>query len=342
MPSNTKRVATSALARKALEALGPRVGAFHSAVATAEEEIRSYVTQRGGVAEHRAEQAMAGLGRFAAGRIDPEKFAALLVDTEGLTPEAEGVLDRADHVLAAFAPSTDFHLVSLPKGGDLRDAVKDALRHVGQVFGASRAVELARSGMFDPEQHDVLLTGLPFRKWNREERNLAPPLVVELEADDLLPAGLGEFLDGAVKVVLVVKGPTTPAPLARLITPGTYVVQTADPAELAGLARAPHPGGALLFDEVRAEQARCVHDPDAGATPWQRLTVSHMPEQAAVSRGRRAPTSLEELAHLHALARKPAGARDVAAVEAEAPQEEVKPADQLAAWLLSQTDLSGA
>ena len=87
------------------------------------------------------------------------------------------------------------------------------------MFGASRAVELARSDLFDPDQHNHFLSTLPFRKWNRAGRQLAPPLVVELEAEDLLPAGLGEFLDGVVKIVLVVKGPTTPAPLARLITP---------------------------------------------------------------------------------------------------------------------------
>jgi len=342
MPSDRKKVASGDLALKALEALGPRVEAFHSAVATAEEEIRSFVSQRRGASEHRAERAAAELGPFAAGRIDAEKFATLLMDVDDLTPEAEGVMDRAEHVLAEYAVGTDIHLVSVPRGGDLRDAVKDALSHVGQVFGASRGVELARSGLFDPDRDNLLLSALPFRKWNREERNLAPPLVVELEPEDLLPAGLGEFLDGAVKIVLAVKGATMAAPLARLITPGTYVVQTADVADLAGLARSRHPGVALLFDEARAEQARFVHDPDAGSSPWQRLKVSHMPEQPAAGRGHRPPVWVEELEHLQALAKKPAGTLDVAAAEAETPQEEVKPADQLAAWLLSRTDLSGA
>lgn len=341
MPSDRKKVARSDLALKALEALGPRVEAFHSAVATAEEEIRSFVAQRRGLSEHRAERASAELGPFAAGRIDAERFATLLLDVDDLTPEAEGVMDRAEQVLAEYAVGTDIHLMSVPRGGDLRDAVKDALNHVGQVFGASRAVELARSGLFDPEQHDVFLSALPFRKWHREERHLAPPLVVELEAEDLFPAGLGEFLDGAVKIVLVVKGPTTPAPLARLITPGTYVVQTADSADLGGLARSPHPGVALLFDEARPEQARFVHDPDGGSTPWQRLQVGHMPEQPAVGRGSRAPTWLEELAHLEALARKPAGGLELGAAPAEPAEGEARPADHLAAWLLSQTDLAG-
>ena len=339
MPSETKMVVASELAQKALQGLAPRVEFFHTAVATAEEEIRSFVTHRKGVAEHRSERTLAELGPFAAGRIDTEKFAALLLDVDDLAPEAESVMNRAEEILAEFVVGSEFHLVTVPRGGDLRDAVKDALNHVGQVFGASRAVELARSGRFDPDQHNYLLSALPFRKWHREERRLAPPLVVEVEAEDLLPAGLGEFLDGEVKVVLVVKGPTPPAPLARLITPGTYVVQTADPADLVALARSPHPGVALLFDEARPEQARFVHDPDAGAASWQRLAVSHMPEQAAVGRGRRAPTWLEELAHLQALARKPAGADQAAG--AETPATEATPADQLAAWLLHQTDLAG-
>ncbi|HKJ02513.1 MAG TPA: hypothetical protein VJ997_08665, partial [Longimicrobiales bacterium] len=132
----------------------------------------------------------------------------------------------------------------------------------------------------------------------------------------------------------------TPAPLARLITPGTYVVQTADPAELDGLARSRHPGVALLFDQARPEQARFVHDPDAGSTPWQRLSVAHMPEQPDVGRGRRAPTWLEELAHLQALAKRPLGI--LADGDGEGPVDEGTPADQLAAYLLSRVDLSGS
>jgi hypothetical protein len=339
MPSDNKGSGAGEMAQKALTALQFRVEAFHSAVASAEEEIRTYVTHKRGVSQYRTEQALMELGQFAVGRIDAERFATLLLDTDDLTPEAAGVLERAEQILQSFSVGNDFHLVHVEQGGDLRDAVKDALNHVGQVFGASRAVELARGGLFDPDQHNHFLSALPFRKWNRPERQLAPPLVVEVEAEDLLPAGLGEFLDGAVKIVLVVKGHTSPAPLARLITPGTYVVQTADPAELAGFARSRHPGVALVFDEERPEQARFIHDPDAGANPWERLFVGHMPEQPDVGRGRRAPTWLEELAHLQALAREPAGLVVDGEGGAGAVVQEGTPADQLAAYLLSRVDL---
>jgi hypothetical protein len=343
MPSDANTAAAPSLAEQAIGALSFRVEAFHSAVAAAEEEIRTYVTHRRGASEYKTEQALVELGPFALGRIDAERFATLLVESEGLSAEAGGVLDRAEEILSEFAVGTDFHHVVVEPGGDLRDTVKDALDHVGQVFGASRAVELARGGLFDPEQHNHFLSTLAFRKWNRAERQLAPPLVVEVEADDLLPAGLGEFLDGLVKIVLVVRGGTGPAPLARLITPGTHVLQTSDPQDLVALAASPHPGIALLFDEERKDQARFVHDPDAGESSAERLTIHHMPDSPEVGRGRRAPRWLEELEHLQSMARRDAvastSAEDVLVGEA-VPKEEM-PADQLAAWLLSQTDLSG-
>lgn len=343
MPSEANAAAAPPLAQQAIEALSSRVGAFHSAVATAEEEIRTYVTHRRGASEYKTEQALVELGPFALGRIDAERFATLLMASEDLSAEAGGVLDRAEEILAGFAVGTEFHHVTVEPGGDLRDTVKDALDHVGQVFGASRAVELARAGLFDPGQHNHFLSTLAFRKWNRAERQLAPPLVVEVDADDLLPAGLGEFLDGLVKLVLVVRGVTGPAPLARLITPGTYVVQTSDAEDLVAMAAAPHPGIALLFDERREDQARFVHDPEAGESPAERLTIHHMPESPEVGRGRRSPRWLEELEHLQSLARRGAVPSKPAqeALAGEAAPEEEMPADQLAAWLLSQTDLTG-
>jgi hypothetical protein len=346
MPSDSKPSARAGeLAQKALAALEPRVDAFHSAVATAEEEIRTFVAHGRGISQYRTDQALVELGPFAIGRIDAEKFGALLLDAGELSQEAERVMERAEQILSAFSVGRAFHHVVVETGGDLRDAVKEALERVGQVFGASRAVELARADLYDPGQHDAFLEALPFRRWNRAERQLAPPLVVEVATEDLLPAGLGEFLDGLVKIVLVVKGPTTPAPLARLITPGTYILQTADPSELGAFARSPHPGVALLFDAERTEQARFAHDPDAGALPWQRLAVRHIPEQAEVGRGRRAPTWLEELTHLQALAKRPAATAAGVVVPAgngaEAPGEPATSADQLAAFLLSQVDLGG-
>jgi hypothetical protein len=355
MPSDRSETA-QALADQALDALAPRVQAFHSAVATAEEQVRSYVHRQRGQSEFKGEQALMELGPFAIGRIDPERFAQLLGEADELEPQAEDVLERAEAVLKSFAQDDQLHRIAVDPGGDLRDTVKDALTHVGQVFGVSRAVEFARAGTFDPDQHNQMLGSLNFRFWNRTERQLAPPLVVDVRGEDCLPAGLGEFLDGTVAIVLVASGPTTPAPLARLITPGTFVMQTTDPGELRALAQSHHPGVALLFDEERPEQARFVHDPDAGETPADRLTMHHMPDQPDVGRGRRAPTWLEELSHLAMLAASgpsspsetvSAGAAqqddDAPAVSSDVlAQADNTPADQLAAWLLAQTDLGDA
>jgi hypothetical protein len=129
--------------------------------------------------------------------------------------------------------------------------------------------------------------------------------VVRVRGEDCLPAGLGEFLDGSVVLVLVVEGPATPAPLSRLVTPGTFVLQTADPDELGRIAETGHPAVALLFDDDREGQAYFVHDPEAGDAPWQRLSVTRMPSDADVGRGRRAPVWLEEVQHLRALVEAP-------------------------------------
>jgi hypothetical protein len=101
---------------------------------------------------------------------------------------------------------------------------------------------------------------------------------------------------------------------------------------------------ALLFDEERAGQARFVHDPDAGDSPGRRITIHHLPERADVGRGRRAPIWLEEIDHLEALAGPPAAATvgsdddtDTLVPAAEGGDS----ADQLAAWLLTQTNLEG-
>jgi len=350
MPSELAAAPVPTLADRALAELDTRVQTFHSAVATAEEDVRAYVTQQRGAGGFADEQALVELGPLAIGKIDPARFARLLGRMDdGLTPEAFDVLDRADAILTDFSVSMELHRVRLEPGGDLRDAVKDALAHVGRVFGASRAIELARAGIFDADKHGYLLGPLPFRLWNRAERQLAPPLVIELQGDDCLPAGLGEFLDGTVTLILATSGPTTPAPLARLITPGTMVIQTADPADLAIVSETPHPAVALLFDEARPEQAQFVHDPDASGAPWGRLTVHQLPDDAQVGRGRKAPAWLEEIVHLRSLATRPGpdfGSSAGEGAEAEGASgegvaAEATSADKLAAWLLTQTDLEG-
>lgn len=312
MPSETIGAAASEADRitertdRALAALDEPIQAFRAAVAEAEREVADEVARRSGEDDIEAEQALIELGPFAVGRIDPDRFAQLLGVAEApLTAEAVDVLDRADRILGELVADPADHVVEVERGGDLRDAVKGALARFGRAYGAARAVELARAGTFDEVEHGHLLGPLPFRAWHRTERRLAPPLVVRVRGEDCLPAGLGEFLDGSVVLVLIVEGPATPAPLSRLVTPGTFVLQTADPDELDLLAETDHPAVALLFDADREGQAYFVHDPDAGSAPWERLSIVRMPSDADVGRGRRAPVWLEEVEHLRALAEAP-------------------------------------
>lgn len=351
-------------ADRALDALKARIDAFHATVAAAEREVSEEISRRVAQESFGGEQALVELGPFAAGRIDADRFSQLLgVADTPLTAEAIDVLGRADAILEDFAVTAADHVVKVEPGGDLRDAVKQALATFGRAYGAARAVEMARAGTFDEAEHGHLLGPLSFRLWNRAERHIAPPLVVSLRGEDCLPAGLGEFLDGNLVLLLVAEGPTTPAPLARLITPGTFVMQTADPDDLDRLAATEHPAVALLFDEEREGQARFVHDPDAGDSSWARLSVEQMPTEADVGRGRRPPAWLEELEHLRALATEPpmagqavsAGAspegrpsadEDVAAgataADVTAGAASADPVDRLAAWLLDRADLEEA
>jgi hypothetical protein len=346
----------TSLGDRAYAALQGRIDGFRLAVAEAEREVQAELLHRGGGDGLKAEQALVELGPFAMGRIDPDRFGMLLgISEEELTPESMDVLDQADAILVGFAERSS-HRVSVEPGGDLRDVVKEGLAQLGRPFGAARAVELARAGVYDPEEHGHLLGPLPFRMWNRAERRLAPPLVVEVRGEDCLPAGLGEFLDGTVTIVLVASGPTTPAPLARLVTPGTFVMQTSEVDDLAKVAATEHAAVVLLFDADRPEQACFVHDPDTGDAPWSRITVSRMPADATVGRGRRAPVWLEELMHLKALAAAPVAAGSEGGVgsaegSAESPTGAggvrgavagvvADPADRLAAWLLAHTDVS--
>jgi hypothetical protein len=328
-----------------------RLDAFRSGVATAGEQLRGELAHRRGAGQDRAAQVAEELGPFAAGRIDPGRFAALFSREDVSDSKTLEALEAAAAVLDEFASSgaEPFQAV-VPQGGDLRDAVRDALDNLGRVFGAARVVELARTNRYEAREHDKLLDGFPFRRWNAGERGLAPPLIVSVEAADLQASGLGEYLDGSIKLVIVVQGEARPAPLAPLITPGVFVAQTTSVEVLERMATSPHPGVALFFEDARPAEARFVHDPDAGASSWERLVIESLPPEQPATRVRRPLKGADALAHLAALAAPPPtqataapavtnGEGEIAPVEADT-SGVAEPADRLAAWLLQQSDLS--
>ena len=334
MPSDDRAV-------RAFEALAEDRDAFRSAVARAVDEIGSLLErQRSPNDGERSERA---LGPMARGRIDTDRFASLLAGDEALEPDALEQVERAHDVLSEIhGAGEELYRLRLEEGESLRDAVADAAARLGRVFGAARTAELARTGRYRPEEHGGYLEAFPFAMWNRGERAIAPPLVVELAGRDLRPAGLCEFLDGASKIALVVEGAAPPASLVRLVTPGVSVLQTDDVEDFDDLAGSEAPAAAAVFDEPGGV-ALFAHRPDAGDDPAARTSVERMPEEddvlpaGAVSRAQ----GLEELRQLGALARASAGAgasQNGTGPGAEA-EEEAEPADRLAGWLLRQSGL---
>ncbi|HEX5138324.1 MAG TPA: hypothetical protein VFY93_15215, partial [Planctomycetota bacterium] len=124
-------------------------------------------------------------------------------------------------------------------------------------------------------------------------------------------------------------------PLVRMITPGTFVLQTKDAAGLDRFAASSGPGIAAVVPEG---SALFVHDPSLGTDPWDRLQVASLPEPARVPRGRRsARQEADEVRQLKALAARPPEPPLMTATAG--PAVAAAPADRLAAWLLAQADL---
>lgn len=331
----------------ALRALAGPVEVYRSAVAATAEEARGYLAGQRSGEDGAEESAAAELGPFAAGRIDVRRFAGLLDRGAAVDAGALERVERASELLSDVAARGDDAFCSKVAAGQrLRDVVARHWEEWGRAFGAARVVALTMRGGLEPGTDDRLFGPLGFVRWSEDERRLAPPLAIELDGADLRAADLIEFLDGGVKIVLVVRGASPPAPLVRLITPATFVLQTAGEAGLDRFAAAEGPAVAALVPESGAQ---FVHDPGAGAEPWQRIEIMHVPEQEprrAIG-GMSVRQQSEELKQLLTLARGPAraagegaaaeGEPATAATAATAAVED--PVERLAAWLLSQADL---
>jgi hypothetical protein len=328
--------------QQALAALAATRTAFGSAVAQAADEVRALLAAaRADSAGGNGRPALE-LGAFAAGRIDAERFAALFATGTAVDAAALAALERSLAILEETARwSESGFAIRIDAGHDLAGEVAGALALAGRAFGSARAVQLARTNRFRSDEHAALLRPFPPERWNRAERAIAPPLVVSLAGAALRAEALVQFLEGSQKLVLVVDPPAPPAALVRLITPGLLVAQTTDPAELGELLAFEGPAVIALMPEGAA---RFVHDPRKGPTLAARLDVQHLPAEdprgalGGLSAFRRG----EELRQLAAL--RDAGAAAARAADAPVPAEvaAAQPADQLAAWLLRQADLSDA
>jgi hypothetical protein len=318
------------LRRRALEALEDRKESYHSAVATAVDEVRSLLAaNRKAGNGKKGERAAAELGAFATGRIDTERFESLFSERQTLDADAATRIEEALATLMELLEAGDaLHTVKVRSGGDLRDAVRDALATAGRAFGAGRAVENARAGAPAEDYRD----GFGPDRWNRAERTVAPPLVVEVDGADFRPAGLADYLEGGQAIVFLVRKPAPPAALARLVTPGTLVVQGTGADALEALdawdgpaAVAVVPTGAAAFRYMPEEEGP------------GRLTVESAPEDAKPVGSLSAGRQVADLRLLRML--DGVGTGQVVAAASAADQAPADPTDKLAAWLLRQATI---
>jgi len=318
---------------QALAALSDAKESFSSSVAMSAEEVRGILEREQGANENPQVRLAHELGPFAAGKIDLDRLAPFVGANEKLDDDKRAeVLAAYQTLLAVKKAGDELFSAKVPLDGYLRGAVFGALAKAGSAFGAARSVEWALHDLAHPEGVEDCLERFPPNQWNGAERAWAPPLVIEVEGQDLRPASLAELLEGGQKIILVVNGPAAPAPLVRLITPGVTVIQTDDPAELAVLGATKGPGIAALMPEGAA---KFMHIPGEKKALNERLTVSHLPEKAP----KRALGSIsafqqtEELGQLASLTASVESAeRDSVEVGVSGP--EMDDAGQLASWLI--------
>ncbi len=322
----------------ALDALAHPIAEFRAIVEGAITQGEAYLSAQHANDAERAERAGASLGRFAEGRMKPAAFAALFPAVASASPEALAALERALAVLRAVRERGDaLFVVDVPSGRRLGTALDDALAEAGRAFGAVVLAEMVRGGRYAPE-HERLLQPHEFRSWNRTERRFAPPLAVMVDGADLQSGAIVDFADGRERIVIVVRGASPPAPLARCITPGTFVLQTVDGTGLDRVAAFDGPAVAAIVPDGAAV---FMHDPPTGKSPWQRMTVRYVPAAPRKAVGGQSTWQMaEDLRIVNELAATPfsvpkADGRAAPAVGKEDATEKI------AAWLLSQAGMQG-
>jgi hypothetical protein len=337
----------------ALEALAGHRSQFRSAVSAAHDQMAGYLAAHRARTHGHAQVVARELGQFAAGRIDTERFGALFADAHFLTPENAERIERLVGLLAELlAEQDELFTCDVPPGGNLHSDVERAIAQAGRVFAAVLAFQAIKNGTYRAERHDEDVRGFPFSKWNRSERLLGFPLVVEVDGADAHAEGLADYIDGRMAIVLVIRGSSTPAPLVRLISPGTFVLQTNDVAELGALAHCDAPVVAAL---VGPNATRFIHDPRAARSAQARLRVTYVPldppRQPLGARSVWQQTeelaqlrTLEQLGRPEAVLASPnvlPAAVDTPSKTAGAPLDD-RDVDRLAGWLLAEAGLAAS
>ncbi len=307
---------------------------FLSALSTTAESVRVLLDDTRAAVDGQFGRLAAEFGALGPTYLDVGKLAAVISSGPTVSPAALAVVERAHQVLEELGARASY-TATVPPGGSLDDTVGAVLADVGRAMGAARVVDLARRDAYRASEHERYLEAFPFSLWSTAERRLAPPLIIGVAGADLRPSALAEYLDGGVKLVLIVEGPATPAPLVRLITPGVFVAQASDLSVLDRLAAWEGPGVVAVLPE---SSAAFVHDPSGGSELGGRLTVSAQP--AGGSLHRVGPFTVtqqrDEVRQLSELAARHAPVAVAAATDTSQGADD--PVGKLAAWLLAQAD----
>lgn len=324
---------------QALKALAEPIAEFRAAVEGALLQAAGFLDAHHASPAVRSTRAAAELGAFAAGRVDPARFAALFPPVGRGDKKSLAALERAVDALSNVVGREDeLFVAEVTKGMKLGATIDAALATAGRAFGAIVLAELVRAGRYVREKHDRLLDAMEFREWNRAERRFAPPLVVQLDGADLHAGALTDFADGRAKIILVVRGACAPAPLARCITPGTLVIQTVDGSELDLVAAFDGPAIVALVPEGCAT---FTHDPRRGAEGWQRLSIGHLPVAPKKAIGGVSAWQMQQDLYVlsdHARTPFAVPAKDGTAAPAIGAGDAV---ERMTTWLLGQTGLQG-
>ena len=323
--------------QQALAALAQPIAEFRAIIDDAISQGDAFIAAQHASAPQRAERAAFSLGRFADGRIDAAGFAALFPPVATVSGSANAALEQALIVLREVRErGDDLFVVDIAPGRRLGTELDHSLAKMGGAFGAVVLAEVVRGGRYTPE-HARLLQSREFRSWSKTERRFAPPLVVLVNGADLQSGAIMDFVDGREKIVLVVCGAAPPAPLARCITPGTFVLQTVDGSGLDRMAAFNGPAVAAIVPEGAAV---FMHDPAGGKDPWQRMTVNFSPATPKKSIGGQSIWQMsEDLQVIGELAATPFSVPAVGSGVAAPAVGATDAAEKIAAWLIGQAGL---
>jgi len=319
MPSEERRAI-------ALEAIRPRIDMFQAALTVTVNQVRGLLSGSGNTAEDQS----ASLGKFAQGKVNLDRFATFTPKAAKIDAEVEAPVRAAQEVLKSLlAQGDDLFIVKTESGRGLGHQLSVRLAQIGCAFAAARVIDMAKNGAYKEDKHAHTLKRFPYAIWNSSERSLAPALLVEVSGEDFKPSAIVPLLDSNMKIIFDVSGDAPAAALSRVISPGVFVQQKIEDANMEAFSAFK---GIAVAAFLPSTAVSFVHDPSAGATTYERFTSIAFPKEVkkrpigGISPAQQA----EDYTLLESLSVPPEIAGEAAS----------DPAGKLSAWLLSQTNLS--